>query len=287
MKHTKTILLCFIFSIVNIFVCNGQERKSIYENGIPVTNHEANFKNLFSNWKKEYIVNAEEFNFLECSFVETIKDQDRFVYYRNYFSGTKPVGFLKRQSFESKNGIRTDSIWVYPGYAHSELFDTANLPEEAKKILTEDILQKGKKILTEELNIDTMKLHYHSMEKRDSTVHASGKSQRSISMKIATPQPLSQNYIDVYFTFERDVDELSNKEKGDLFLEELLITRIRMQRLFNSSVEIGDKVYLIKFTHDNKTYDNYIICSTKTNKVVFDNCFRDINITPKEHKLLD
>jgi hypothetical protein len=60
-----------------MFVINGkcQEVSSnIYEYGEPLTSCESNFRNLFNNWDKKNITNAEDYRLLNYSFVETITD---------------------------------------------------------------------------------------------------------------------------------------------------------------------------------------------------------------------
>lgn len=64
-----------------------EELVSIYEYGENITSYETNFKNLLNNWKTENITNANEYEFVNISFVESISDSIRYIYYRNYFSG--------------------------------------------------------------------------------------------------------------------------------------------------------------------------------------------------------
>lgn len=59
-------------------------------------------------------------------------------------------------------------------------------------------------------------------------------------------------------------------------LEMESIFNIRKQYFINT-VHVGDKVYSIKLKVQNKTYNHYVICRPKENKVVFDNLFLDIN----------
>ena len=100
MRYVKKLLMCLIIS--NTFFCKGQV--SIYEIGDSITDCEVNIKNLLKNWSPTKVVNADEYVFLEWSFVETLNDSSRYVYYRNYFSGIEPVGCsVRRKSGEGSN----------------------------------------------------------------------------------------------------------------------------------------------------------------------------------------
>ena len=108
------------------------------------------------------------------------------------------------------------------------------------------------------------------------------KSLRIVSYDIATIDSLSKNYIDVYIKNQKNPDDLLIEEVRELLLEELLTGRIIKQIDFNKRVEIGDKIFLIKFKHkerryNEKVYNNYIICNSETNKVVMDYFFLGIN----------
>jgi len=296
MKSYKNyLLISLMFS--NIFFCFGQstpyESVSIYEFGEPVTNCDINMKNLLKNWVPEIVVNANEYEFLEWSFVETISDSSRYVHYRNYFSGTEPVYKFQMEKSEYSNGKTYDSLWIYPGFIHPEIQDTRGMPDIAQTILTEEVRLKAKNILFNELNIDTLNLNYYTYHKTDSieSSYPSGAFSKSVSVashNIAYIDTLSQNYIDINVTREKNYDDLSIEERRELFLEELLLERIIMQISFNETVEIGDKVFVIKFKHYNKNemnykfYNNYIICNSETNKVVHDHFFLGIYLKKYE-----
>ena len=163
MKYKKNLLIGLIFS--NIFFCVGQQSApytyvSIYEIGEPVTNCDINMKNLLKNWTPEKIVNANEYEFLEWSFVETISDSSRYVYYRNYFSSDEPVNCSVSgiTGYSYPPGIEYDSLWVYPGFPHSEYYDPRGLPDKAREVLSEDFRLKAMDILSKKINIDTMQL---------------------------------------------------------------------------------------------------------------------------------
>ncbi len=293
MKYKKGLLVGLIFS--NTFFCIGQqsapyESVSIYEFGAPVTNCDINMKNLISNWVPEKVANANEYEFLEWSFVETIKDSSCYIHYRNYFSSNEPVYNSQKRKGGYSNGNEYDSLWIYPGFIHLELYDIRGLPDKAKVILSEDVRQKAKDIFLNDFNIDTIALLYHSYHKTDSTerfettggYNVSGKSIRHVSHDIASIDSLSQNYFDVVMTNKKSYDDLSIEETRELLLEQLSIERINKQLNFNHRVELGDKVFLIKFAHKEgmhhkKVYNNYIICSSETNKVVMDYFFEGIN----------
>jgi len=182
MKYKKNLFVGLIFS--NIFFCVGQqsipyEFVSIYEIGEPVTNCDINMKNLLKNWMPEKIVNANEYEFLEWSFVETINDSSRYVYYRNYFSSDEPVynSVTRKSGYSYPPGNEYDSLWVYPCFLHSEYHDTRGLPDKTREIFSEDFRLKAMDIVSKKINIDTIQLLYHSYLRTDSIVETVGKKQ--------------------------------------------------------------------------------------------------------------
>lgn len=66
MKVRIAIFICFLYFQHNSFYV--QDSASIYEYGITISNYEDNFKNLIN------------------------KTQERYNFYRNYFSSDQPVG---------------------------------------------------------------------------------------------------------------------------------------------------------------------------------------------------
>ena len=284
-KYKRNLFICLILS--NIFFCIGQQPVSIYEIGEPITSCDVNIKNLLRNWVPEKIVNAGEYEFLEWLFVETIDDSSRYVYYRNYFSGSEPVYVSREHKSGYNNENKYDSLWIRPGFIHREFYDTRGLPDKAREILSEDVRLNAKDILSKDLGIDTIKLLFHSYHKTDSTERfettgAYSKEARSFSSNIATIDSLSQNYIDVFFTRKKSYSDLSIEETRELLLEELLINRISQQINFDAMVDIGDKVFVIKFKHQDELYNNFIICNSKTNKVVMDYFFLQVTFQQQE-----
>ena len=159
-KYKKNLLIGLIFS--NIFFCMGQQSApyefvSIYEIGKSVTNCDINMKNLLINWVPEKIVNANEYEFIEWSFVETISDSSRYVYYRNYFSTDEPVYQSQRRKggysyFENKNE-EYDSLWVYPCFLYPHFHDTRGLPDKARAIFSDDFKLSALDIASQIRNI--------------------------------------------------------------------------------------------------------------------------------------
>lgn len=164
-KHAGLLIIVFLFSTLSLSSFS-QNSPYIYEHGVPIVSYESNFKNLLNNWKPQYITNAGLYEFTECSFVETITDSTRYNYYRNYFSGIEPVSKSKRGGYRvDHTGKRSHELYIEPGYAHREFFDQRGLPDEAKKLLTDELKAEAIDILTREINIDTMSLFHYSYEK--------------------------------------------------------------------------------------------------------------------------
>lgn len=54
--------------------------------------------------------------------------------------------------------------------------------------------------------------------------------------------------------------------------------RENLKSTFKSLVKVGDKVFVIFFKDKQHIYNTYIVCSSQTNRVVWDNVFRNIKI---------
>lgn len=258
-----------------------QKSPSIYELGDPIVNCETNFKNLFKNWTTQHITNAESYDLLEYTFVETITDSTRFNYYRNYFSGIEPVANSARSSSGEKNEQRFREFYIEPGYMHKELFDQRSLPEGVRELFTDEFRAKAIDILTKEINIDTMNLKHYSYSKiKIDTIRGPGpdfkvtSTQKSyMGSKVASPDSISKNYIDVFVTREKSIEDLNTCEKRAVILEDFLIKRIGRQSSFNELVNIGDKVYVVDFEYNRRPFKSYVICSAENKKVVLDYFF--------------
>ncbi|MDP4209395.1 MAG: hypothetical protein Q8928_11340 [Bacteroidota bacterium] len=267
------------------------QNKSIYEIGDSISCCETNFENLIHNWTTINITNACEYRDLGYSFVETITDSVRYNYYRNYFSGAESVySSTSSHTEEDTEGHKTSELYIWPNFLHSEIYDTRGYPEKFRMLLSEDFRQKAKNILIRDFNIDTMKLNYYSYEynKKDTIIelgpsfNSFGINKYSSSSKVASPDSISKNYIDIFIKGKRKIEELSTKETRYLLLEQILIERINAQLIFNGQVRIGDKVYVVKFRHRGRPYLNYVICSAESKKVVMDSFLKGVMLDSKK-----
>lgn len=277
MKNNFIVLLCILF--LQQSYTYGQQSISIYEYGSPITDYEDNFKNLIKNWNKKNVTNADEFEILECSFVETISTWERYNHYRNYFSSDQVVlCSTSGSSVSDHKGNKKYEFTIKPGYAYTEYYDTRGLPDNVKTIFTDEFREEAKGVLSQKFNIDTLNLYNYnySDEKRDTT--KSGWHHSVNSRVINSPRPLSKNYIDVFLEGKKNIFELSIKEAQDVMLEDLTINRLNQQVSFNDLVKIGDKVFVIKFKHEHQLYSSYLICSSETKKVVWDYLFSRIRM---------
>lgn len=73
-------------------------------------------------------------------------------------------------------------------------------------------------------------------------------------------------------TTNKDRDEKIKMLNG--FEKERNLLKFYIKTLVN----IGDKVYVVIFRDKKRTYTNFVICSAKTKKVVYDNLFMNITI---------
>ncbi len=263
-----------------------EELVSIYEYGENITSYETNFKNLLNNWKTENITNANEYEFVNISFVESISDSIRYIYYRNYFSGGEPVySSIKSNRGTGFNGSKIYEYYVVPGYIHQEIYDRRSLPDKTKEILSKEFMQQVQKLLELEINIDTLSLIYYSGKISKIDTIKSGADffddfvQKSyLEYNLASTDSISNDYIDFFITRKKNPENINVQKRKALILEDLLIERISKQVSFNKQVHINDKVYSIKFTYLGNTYTNYVICSSSSKKVVIDCFFKNIVI---------
>ena len=261
-----------------------EEPVSIYEYGENITSCETNFRNLLSNWNTENITNANEYEFVNISFVESISDSIRYIYYRNYFSGGEPVySSIKSNRGTGFNGSKIYEYYVVPGYIHQEIYDRRLLPDKTKEILSKEFMQQAQKLLELEINIDTLSLIYYSGKISKIDTIKSGSDffddfvQKSyLEYNLASTDSISNDYIDFSITRKKNPENINVQKRKALILEDLLIERISKQVSFNKQVHINDKVYLIKFTYLGKTYTDYVICSSCSKKIVIDCFFKNI-----------
>jgi hypothetical protein len=288
-KHFKKIkmknLALVWLLIIQVSFLHGQNSVSIYELGDSITDCETNFKNLFVNWTFRNVTNADSYNLLKYSYVETITDSIKFNFYRNYFSGIEPIfSSVSHKKGEIGRGERIYEFYIKPGFIHQEIFDQRGLSPEIREIFTEEFTAKAKDILTRDINIDTISLNYYFYEKNkiDTIIklcpnfNVYNVRKTYLGSKGASPDSISKNYIDIFIKRAKSVDELKNSEKRPLILEQLLIERINKQLLFNQQVHIGDKVYVIDFEYNGKLFSDYVICDVENKRVVIDYFFKGI-----------
>ncbi|WP_298650163.1 hypothetical protein [uncultured Proteiniphilum sp.] len=267
-------------------VSYSQDKVSIYESGEPVRDYETNFKNLINNWTPKNVTNAGEYDLLECSFVETLDDSTRYKFYRNYFSGEEALysSILGRDGGDSKGKIH--ELYIRPGYLYAELYDTRGMTPEQKTLLSEDFRKEARNLFESEMDIETMQLnhYYYKYEQIDTIVKSSqgfdisGIERSYKGFEAASPDTISQKYIDYALNEIEDKKELDTTERRKLLLEEILIRKTSSQLFFNEQVGIGDRVYVIKFQYNGRIYNNYVICSAKSKKVVMDYFFKNITL---------
>ncbi len=271
------------------------EQVSMYEMGDSLETCETNFRNLLNNWHTVNVTNAEDYEFLDLSFVETISDSTRYNYYRNYFSGGKPVYCSRRSSGGvGLNGQIIYELYVIPGYIHREFYDQRDLPEKVQKLFSKNFILEARALIEEPFCVDTMTLNLYTFSsyQKDTTTHINpggfnsfGVSWESSVWSAASPDSLSQDYFDVFLKHEKDIFELNVADAQDLMLKNLMVQRIMMQMSFTQQVHIGDNVYSVKFDYLGTPYVVYVICNPDSKKVVMDSFFKNITIDPKRNLL--
>lgn len=285
MKNNFIVLLCILF--LQQSYTYGQQSISIYDYGSPITDYEDNFKNLIKNWNKKNVTNADEFEILECSFVETISTWERYNHYRNYFSSDQVVlCSTSGSSVSDHKGNKKYEFTIKPGYAYTEYYDTRGLPDNMKAILTDEFREKAKEILSQEFNIDTMNIKYYqfsdyktdTISRRNLHFNEYGITHENTSLTTASTDSLSKKYSDVFVTGEKTIYDFEIKVAQELILKNLISERLLTQTFFNNTVKTGDKVFVIKFKHEHQLYSSYLICSSETKKVVWDFLFSRIRM---------
>jgi len=277
MRIKDIALFCMI--IGGYYTLQAQGTVSIYELGLPIRDYEDNFKNLVSNWKKEYITNAEDYKLNDIYFVETISGHERYNYYRNYFSSDQPVGSArsKRTGGDSK-GNRIYEHMVKPSYAYTELYDTRGFDERIQAIFSNEFQLEARALLSREFNIDTLQLYNEGYYEEESDTTATGYSHSIRGYNYTSLAPFSQNYKDIQINHTKTIFDLAIDDVRSFILEDLLIGRITMQVAFSEAVKPGDRVYAIDFEYERQPYTAYVICSRETKKVIWDYFFSYISL---------
>lgn len=289
----RKVYMLFLIILLQLNLSSNGQRKvsiSIYKHGKPLVDCESNFENLIYNWNEKIVTNAGEFESIEYEFVETIVDSATINYYRNYFTGIESVGFTKSVKRASGSELQDNfyELIVKPGYRKKYSMD--RLSKQEKEELDDEFIRKANHILTHNYNIDELELNnvYASFERKDTTWGTiNGKRiAKSIGRRARYHNKyhldtVSDNYIKVYVTREKEYCDLGLKERQELALEGIFIERISWQVSLSKRISLGDKVYCIKFKHLGKEYKNYVICSARTNEVIVDKCFKNIKIDLK------
>jgi len=286
----KLTVICIL--ITQVLLLQAQKRVSIYELGDSITDFDTNFRNLFANWTFDNITNANSYELLNYSCIDTISDSTSFNYYRNYFSGIEPIfSSTSRRSHTNTNGEKVSEFYIKPGFIHNEIFDQRGLPPSIRELFTEEFKLKAQDILTRNFNIDTTSLYRYCYEENtiDTMItlgrhfNVYGIEKRSVILNTVSPDSISENYVDVIIKKEKSFDELTSAEKRSLLLEQLLTERTSKQLMFNREIKIGDKVFVIDFKYNDKPYRNYVICNAENKKVILDYFFSGIMLESKNN----
>lgn len=72
-----------------------------------------------------------------------------------------------------------------------------------------------------------------------------------------------------------DSSSCTSKERADI-ITAFEKERENLSAAFRSIVNVGDKVYVIFFKDSRHIYSAYIVCSSQTKRVIWDNVFRNI-----------
>lgn len=286
----KLTVICIF--ITQVLLLQAQTRVSIYELGDSITDFNTNFKNLLANWTVDNIANANSYELVNYSCIDTISDSTSFNYYRNYFSGIEPIfSSISHRSHTNTNGKKVSEFYIKPGFIHNEIFDQRGLPPAIRELFSEEFKLQAQDILTRDFNIDTTSLYRYYYEENtiDTMITLRGHfvgygiEKRGVILNTVSPDSISKNYIDVIIKKEKSFDELTSNEKRSLLLEQLLTERTSKQLMFNRAIKIGDKVFVIDFIYKDKRYRNYVICNAENKKVILDYFFSGIMLEPKNN----
>ncbi len=247
---------------------------SIYEYGDSLISCETNFENLFRNWTKENITNAGEYSGLESySFIETISDSVRYKYYRNFFSGLEVVNFYYSDSksaiYNGKEWIETKEYRVYP--LTRKFMELHYCPPELMIKLIE--------LFSTDSNFDlNFKLASKQLkeERYSDDGYNSSRDIKSARLLVAYTDSITQMIADSIVLLDYDTKALSALSEEQMALSSAKLLRGASQKMYDESVQIGDRVYMIPFRFGPLPYKVYVVCNPKTNKVVLDYFFKAI-----------
>lgn len=249
---------------------------SIYEYGDSLISCETNFENLFRNWTKENITNADDYSeFGSYSFIETISDSARYMHYRNFFSGLEVVShhYSDRGSLSnSGNGwVQTNEYRVYP---FTEKFRALhNCPPERMIKLIE--------IYCAESNFD---LNYNLASKQLEEEHYwedgsnSSRNTKSDLLLVLYTDSITKMIADSIVLLDYDMEALNTLSQEQMILSYNKLLRGAGQKKYDESVQIGDRVYMVPFRFGPLQYKVYVVCNPKTYKVVLDYFFKGIKL---------
>lgn len=253
--------------------------RSIFEYGDSIKDCQTNFKNLINNWQSAFITNANEFEFIKCTFIEEITDSSRYNFYRNYFSSNQSIGatYGRVTSTDSK-GMTSYTQLIRPRLKYQQIYDPRILHDSMQIIYSSDFCEKAKRLLDQEFSIDTIKLNYYTFSQDSIYADDKHSGHQSKYWDFYSPDSLTQDYFDVAINHTKTLLSLDLENAQKIILQDLLIQRILEQIYFTDQVSLNDKVFKIVFKYNNHQFSTYIICSAQTNKVVLGSIFDGLRI---------
>jgi hypothetical protein len=135
---------------------------SIYEYGDSLNSCETNFENLFRNWTKENITNADEYNLIGYSFVETIADTITINQYADLLFGNDALMSSVRSGSSSGSHVKATSYLYFNMNTFFSFCDTTNKDVDVKLKMLKDFNQER----------DNMKTFFKMIVNRGDKVYA-------------------------------------------------------------------------------------------------------------------
>ena len=258
--------------------------RTIYEKGDSIRDFETNFKNLFQNWDTAPIVNAADFELKGYSFKEVIEDRAALNRYRNYFTSNQSLGMnMRKSSRSSANGGKAKvRMTLLPEYTYDPILNIDPKPEWYTPAFKDAVV----KLVDQDFNIDTLELTYHSSMQKEEFSEQKGyssdgspnyiKHRAQKNFETYALGPLSEDYIQVFVTEEKALEELSLEAQQRILLAQLRNQRLTAQVSLSKNIAVGDVVYAIQFLYKEKPNEVFVICDQDSKKVLVDTFFSAI-----------
>ena len=171
---------------------------------------------------------------------------------------------------------------LLPEYTYDPILNIDPKPEWYTPAFKDAVV----KLVDQDFNIDTLELTYHSSMQKEEFTEQKGyssdgspnyiKGRAQKNFETYALGPLSEDYIQVFVTEKKALEELPLEAQQRILLAQLHNQRLTAQVSLSKNMAVGDVVYAIQFLYKEKPNEVFVICDQDSKKVLVDTFFSAI-----------